>query len=475
MFLDPRHIEHLVDYLKALHDRGAATANHTTLLLNCFTRLNKSDQLQDFLHVTSAAAASATGADDTFDVDVAIRVCRSTAPDVALQMARQHGKHAAYLAIVVEDKEAFVDALAYMRRLPFDDCEAGARKYGAILMEHCADEMTQLLMKLCTFYAPISDDDAGLINVNGLGGVESLDIMRQLTDAASSHADEPLERATVQRADAVGLLHLFGKRPERMVAFLEHLVANLSKLPPTIYNTLLEQYVARVREDATLGDKIMDILRNHEQSCDLKQALVLCRMREFWPGVLYIYEAQQLHNLVVRHHLKMRNYDELLVFCTRMGAEKPDVWFQALTGLKTDAQCPTQLMAKILQKICKSIFVCYIISERKFDDKTLNTLPAHGKHRSPLQVLNCLAVENGPTLDTVRDYFQQVFGKEYNQIRKDEETARSYAASAATHRSEIQALTRESVEFRGASCLMCRQPLTMPAVYFMCKDSFHQE
>lgn len=106
---------------------------------------------------------------------------------------------------------------------------------------------------------------------------------------------------------------------------------------------------------------------------------------------------------------------------------------------------------------------------------TLIPPTAHGKHRSPLQVLNCLAVEDGPTLDSVRDYFQQVFSKEHNQIREDEETVRVKCEIAAAQKREINALTREPIEFRGTTCLVCRQPLAMPAVYFMCKDSFHQE
>ena len=37
---------------------------------------------------------------------------------------------------------------------------------------------------------------------------------------------------------------------------------------------------------------------------------------------------------------------------------------------------------------------------------------AQQKLQSPLQVLNCLAVENGPNLSSVREYFIQVFQKE---------------------------------------------------------------
>lgn len=39
-------------------------------------------------------------------------------------------------------------------------------------------------------------------------------------------------------------------------------------------------------------------------------------------------------------------------------------------------------------------------------------LIAQEKLQSPLQVLNCLAVESGPNLSSVREYFLQVFDKE---------------------------------------------------------------
>lgn len=463
-FLDPRHVDHLVNYLKALHERGVATANHTTLLLNCFTPQNKSDQLEKFLHVKSAAAVAAAdngnATNETFDVDVAIRVCRHTSPTVALTLARQHRRHNDYLAILVEDQHAYADALAYMRRLPFGDCEQNARRYGAILMEHCAGEMTELLVKLCTFYAPEREDYDGLsVGANGeKSAVDSLDIMRQLADATDIDADDdgvsqPF-RPIVQRADAVSLMHLFGKRPDRMEYFLEHLVADLSCAQPTIiYNTLVELYVEQwhVAKSAETAAKIMDILVNHGQECDYKHALVLCRLHSFMPAVLHIYESDGHYQLVIKHYLHERDYDELLAFCTRLGAEHPDVWFHALNGLKRDAQCPAHLLAQVLQKI------------------------ALGKQRSALQVLADLAIDGGPNLVSVRDYFQQVFDKEHQQIRKNEEAAKAYGERVTAQKREIHALTQKAVEFLGTTCLVCRQPLTMPAVYFLCKDSFHQE
>jgi hypothetical protein len=38
-FLDAQRIHNLTHYLEKLHEKGLATADHTTLLLNCYTKL----------------------------------------------------------------------------------------------------------------------------------------------------------------------------------------------------------------------------------------------------------------------------------------------------------------------------------------------------------------------------------------------------------------------------------------------------
>lgn len=51
-FLDSQHIDNLTTYLQALHKNGQATEDHTTLLLNCYTKLNHTDKLKEFIMVS---------------------------------------------------------------------------------------------------------------------------------------------------------------------------------------------------------------------------------------------------------------------------------------------------------------------------------------------------------------------------------------------------------------------------------------
>lgn len=118
-FLDSRHISYLTDYLEALHKQGQATADHTTLLLNCFTRLDFTDkvigtyhrlvnyyklkigfQLKDFL-------SNDGNPDIIFDLDVAIKVCRNASIDLALSLAKRNQKHDHSISILLEEMQAY--------------------------------------------------------------------------------------------------------------------------------------------------------------------------------------------------------------------------------------------------------------------------------------------------------------------------------------------------------------------------------
>ena len=50
-FLDAQRIHNLTKYLQALHRAQMATEEHTTLLLNCYTKLKDVSKLDEFIMV----------------------------------------------------------------------------------------------------------------------------------------------------------------------------------------------------------------------------------------------------------------------------------------------------------------------------------------------------------------------------------------------------------------------------------------
>ena len=63
-----------VDRSACRRTQGLATADHTTLLLNCYTKLKDVAKLDEFLHRSSADGGAPAL---NFDVDTAVKVPRS--------------------------------------------------------------------------------------------------------------------------------------------------------------------------------------------------------------------------------------------------------------------------------------------------------------------------------------------------------------------------------------------------------------
>lgn len=60
-FLDAQRIHNLTAYLQTLHRQSLANADHTTLLLNCYTKLKDSSKLEEFIKVQGNAGRGFRG------------------------------------------------------------------------------------------------------------------------------------------------------------------------------------------------------------------------------------------------------------------------------------------------------------------------------------------------------------------------------------------------------------------------------
>ncbi|XP_053681436.1 vacuolar protein sorting-associated protein 11 homolog [Anopheles nili] len=426
-FLDARHIHFLTDYLQTIHAQGRATADHTTLLLNCFTRLDRTTQLKEFLKNDQKS--------NLFDIDVAIKVCRDASyVDEALQLAKAHGKHDACLSILTEDMEKYDDALSYVESLSCAVAERSIKRYGSVLLAKCPTRTIALLKKLCTEYAT---------NSEATQGKDALTVADLLTDLN-------LNGHTQTQGNPEQFIHLFDDT-ELLIDFLEHLVRYVPSSSQCVYSTLMEHYLYKWKESPAVEEKLLDLLKYNSERYDKTHALAQCRIHEFWPGVMYLYEEDKHYHLIIRHYLRLRQYEDLLACCKKLAHNNASLWLLALNGLKNDAEAPPHLFNQVLQ----------VISQKRL--------------QAPLQVLDCLAVENGPTFLSVKDYFMQVFQKEQDTIRSEEDLARTYREESEAVKRHIKHLQQGNVEFQNTTCDACKQPLSMPALFFLCKHSYHQD
>ena len=95
-----------------------ANPDHTTLLLNCFTKTGDRAQLDAFIKAEVGRSGSDNIDELPFDLETAIRVCRQAGFfEHATYLAKKWGRHEDYLRIQVEDAQQYGDALRYVRSL----------------------------------------------------------------------------------------------------------------------------------------------------------------------------------------------------------------------------------------------------------------------------------------------------------------------------------------------------------------------
>ena len=279
-FLDAQKIHNLTAYLQALHKEGLASEDHTTLLLNCYTKLKDSSKLDEFI-------LGKEGSDVDFDVDVAINVCRQAGYiRHALALSEKHGKHDLYLKIVIENDADYDQALQYISSLAAGVGETQLRKYGSVLVRHDSKKFMDVLKEL---------------------------MVKMKEEGQEFSAEE--------------YIHLFVSDQDTMVEFLDHLLSSGSDVNTSVYNTLLEYqlYAYRATDDVStrvsLEKRILDTLKSDSDKYNLEQALVLCQLSDFQPGLLYLYQKCEMYDQILKHYFSSGDTEAGVNTCRRFGGQ----------------------------------------------------------------------------------------------------------------------------------------------------------
>jgi hypothetical protein len=112
--------------LEELHEHHKATADHTTLLLNCYAKLKDIEKLEKFIK---------SPGDLKFDLDTAISMCRQGGYyEQAAYLATKHGEHELVVDILIEDSKKYAEALQYIWHLEPEAVSKHLRN-----LEHHAD------------------------------------------------------------------------------------------------------------------------------------------------------------------------------------------------------------------------------------------------------------------------------------------------------------------------------------------------
>ena len=411
-FLDAQKIHNLTAYLAALHRAGLASEDHTTLLLNCYTKLKDSSMLDEFIMTKDREI--------DFDVDIAISVCRQAGYSRhALALAEKHAKHELYLSIVLESEGDPAGALQYLTSLQTEQAAPLVRKHGAALVRLCPGPATTLIASLCP-----------------------------------------------AQADPHQFLPFFIDNEAAMLEFLELVAAAGAGGGPEVQNTLLECLLSRWADSeagARTGQegKIMELLRREPPPYSREQALVLCRQTGFSPGLLYLYQQCGHYDQILTHHLAAGDREAGLAACRRFGPQQPGLWVAALQSIgqgggevgaeqlqevldnveryrllsplqvvSTLASCPTATLAAVRQFLLRTLTAEQrseqedrrVIAQYQADNKALREkLDKLNNSVTVFQSTKCAACNHGLELPTVHFLCQHGYHQQCFQSYSDNE------------------------------------------------------
>ncbi|KAJ2023019.1 Vacuolar protein sorting-associated protein 11 [Coemansia sp. S85] len=448
-YLDAQRLISLASYLQELHTAGMATSDHTTLLLNCYTKLRDEERLNQFIH---------TQEDYQFDVDTAIHVCRQAGfYDQALYLADKFAKTGMYLKLKVEDQDDIKAALEYMHKLGDSDASVYLAEFGRRCLASLPRETTELLVEVC-----ISGMNARAGAADKSGGGDA----RRVSVAA-------VPMLSMRR-----IQHLFADQPAWLAAFLEQVIARRWQQPASTvglsddeendvksaWNTLLELYLCGVESPVAVSpqptkkqapkERALDLLRNSNASIDWDRAYILCASNGFTEGIAALYEQRgdvtALLELFIEHD-DVQNMQSLL---DKHGGEQPDLFIKALHYFARNPQ---------------------LGDNERLLSECLATIEKHNL-MSPLRVLQALggSDRSGVTLGMVRGYIMRQIEASTKRIQDNEKTISSYADKYTAHHDNMDALKTKPVVFQSTKCTSCMAPLDLPSVHFLCKHSYHQ-
>ena len=412
-FLDAQQIGNLTLYLQAMHERGLANEDHTTLLLNCFTKLKDETNLNIFIMKPDSELH--------FDVETAIKVCRQAHYfKQALQLAKKHQKHKWFLKIVLEDTHEYEQALEYIKKLSFSGIEKALDQYGQTLMNSLPSETTDLLIQFSTELSRSS------------------------------------KRSSCKGEDFV---HIFpNNSSDMLIKFLEHLTEVEEQPSLFVFNDLLEFYLNKIkREEISDGsifdikDKTLDLLKDlfKKHPTDTERATTLCTLNNFEEGIVFLYESLNSYESLLRYYMQMKSYDKVIETCIKFSENDTSLWEKALTYF---VQQPNSY--DYLQQVLAHIDQQDIVP--------------------PLIVIRILSESPCATLGLVKNYLLKRVQEGQDKINKYEASIEKSKAETESLEKRIHQLKTEATVLQETKCSICNGSLELPTIYFLCSHAFHQ-
>ncbi|KAI9836467.1 MAG: hypothetical protein M1819_001499 [Sarea resinae] len=477
-YLDTQRMHNLIEYLEELHEHHRATADHTTLLLNCYAKLKDLDKLEKFIK---------SPGDLKFDLDTAITMCRQGGYfEQAAYLATKHGEHELAVDILIEDSKNYAEALAYIWRLEPHDAYLNLMKYARVLIGHCPEDTTQLFIDYYTGqYQPKKDTVVSAAPISQGGASSAVQNLAALlpipyrntssiptppssgpqkpSNAQESHMhhDTPNGAVDYSIPKPRTAFSSFVDHPDEFVVFLEACLKDediKEEDKVDLYTTLFEMYLhaansSKAEEREGWETKAKSLIERKQVPIDTSNVLLLSHLSNFRDGTILVREQQGLLFDIFRSYTSAQDTAGAIRALRKYGPEEPLLYPAALAYFTSSP--------RVLEEAGDEL------------NAVLKKIEQDGL-MAPLQVIQTLSSNAVATMGMIKKYLSDTIERERKEITTNRRLIESYREETEAKRKEIDELGSKPTDFASSRCSACGGILDLPKVHFMCKHSFHQ-
>lgn len=493
-YRESQHIQQLTEYLEILHNRGLATKEHTTLLLNSYAKLKDVEKLSQFIETGSS--------EGKFDFETAIKICRQSGYyALAAYLAQKAKESDLAVLILLRDLKDYKRCLVFIQSLDFNDALNILIQHSRTLLNELPMETTALLISLFTGkFVPkqlnlelpttadniIADDDNESTNssiynrpvlqsyrafvnymstsLNGFSlGSESSSSTITTTAPGEPHgaAAEPTYQPPKPRL----IFSSFIDHPSEFVIFLEACLECYdqfegdAKSRTDLAGTLFEMYLTLANRSQSAEEKkqwqrkAKDL--GMESDINRNTLLLLSHMASYNDNELLARNHDEGYEIdLFRAAAATGNVEEVKKILRNNGDKEKELYPLALTFYSSSEEILNQVGDEEFSRVL----------ERIKRDKLM----------APLQVMQALSVNSVASVGHVRKYLLELISNENTEIENNQKLATSYRQEAKNKQAEINKLLNDPIVVQYTLCSSCNTSLDLPAVHFACKHSFHQ-
>ncbi|KAH7133056.1 hypothetical protein B0J13DRAFT_92789 [Dactylonectria estremocensis] len=487
-FLDTQRIHNLIQYLEQLHEHRKATADHTTLLLNCYAKLKDINKLEKFIK---------SPGDLKFDLDTAITMCRQGGYyEQAAYLAKKHGEIDLVVDILIEDSKNYSEALDFIWGQDPEIAYPCMQKYARVLIENCPQDATRLFVEYYTGkYRPrqtvvVSDEvetpSGGGFSFGAANAVQNLSNLLPLPYMNTAAVSSPAGNGKATVSDAALVLNAedapaptytpptprtafssFIDHADEFIVFLEACLEekNVKASDRTdLYTTLFEMYLYKAGEKKGQHHKkqweakAKKLIEGEHIPMESSNVLLLSHLSDFQDGTVLVKEQAGLLSDIFRSYTSAKDTRGAMKALRKYGPEEPQLYPAALAYLTSDPRVLEEAgadeLANVLSKIDKDGLM------------------------APLQVIQTLVGQSSgggvATMGMIKPYLHETITRERKEIASNRHRISTLRTDTEKRREELADLGTKPVVFQATWCSDCSQRLDLPAVHFLCKHSFHQ-